>query len=300
MCPTLFKIGRDGPVHLATMSRPRGGDWLADEMRELAAAGVSILVSLLTDSEAAALGLTDEAAEATDAGISFPQLPTPDLHVPDRAAVLGLAAELQFRLAEGASIAIRCRMGIGRSSTLAAAILVLEGIQPADSWQRIASAWGLEVPDTPAQRAFIDNLTAGDDGRDRSALDPMIGTTTPSVLAAASHAGRSRPAIGDDDAVVKPDGEDSVLGASWSLISGDWDWPVHGLRHPPAAGTSGWYIWTGDLSSADDFFRPWHASHLIQRCPDVARYLYLPPGTRFLIAPGHEDIWHDPSLVEPL
>ncbi|WP_455835850.1 immunity protein Imm33 domain-containing protein [Pseudarthrobacter siccitolerans] len=36
-----------------------------------------------------------------------------------------------------------------------------------------------------------------------------------------------------------------VLGASRPLISNDWDWPVHGLRHPPADGTSGWYVWTG-------------------------------------------------------
>ena len=61
-----------------------------------------------------------------------------------------------------------------------------------------------------------------------------------------------------------------VVGASESLISGRWEWPVHGLRHPPTRGTSGWYVWTGDLSDADDFFRPWHAGHLVRRCPEVA------------------------------
>ncbi len=60
---------------------------------------------------------------------------------------------------------------LGRASTLPAAILVLEGIRPADAWDRIAIARGLQVPDTPAQRAFIVNLTVGADDRDRPAQD---------------------------------------------------------------------------------------------------------------------------------
>jgi hypothetical protein len=90
---------------------------------------------------------------------------------------------------------------------------------------------------------------------------------------------------------------DGIVGASRSLIDGSWTWPVHGLRHPPEEETSGWYVWTGDLSDAADFFSPWHASHLIERCPELAHLLDLPPGSRFLIAPGHEDVWQDPSLL---
>lgn len=91
---------------------------------------------------------------------------------------------------------------------------------------------------------------------------------------------------------------DLIAGVSQSLVRGDWDWPVHALRYPPAQGASGWYVWTGELADADDFFQPWHTSHLIQRCPEIAKLLLLPPGTRFLIAPGHEDIWHDPALLD--
>ncbi|WP_437180669.1 immunity protein Imm33 domain-containing protein [Paenarthrobacter ureafaciens] len=89
-----------------------------------------------------------------------------------------------------------------------------------------------------------------------------------------------------------------MLGASRSLIENEWEWPVHGLRHPPERGTSGWYVWTGDLSQDDDFFQPWHASHLVERCPSLGHLLRLPPGTRFLFAPGYEDVWEDPSLLE--
>lgn len=74
--------------------------------------------------------------------------------------------------------------------------------------------------------------------------------------------------------------------------------PVHGLRHPPEKGTTGWFIWTGEYSTADDFFKPIHAGHLLQKRPDLIKYLGLQPGYRFLIDnQGHEDIWEDKELL---
>ena len=73
--------------------------------------------------------------------------------------------------------------------------------------------------------------------------------------------------------------------------------PVHGLRHPPEEGTSGWFIWVGELSQNPNFFKPYHAAHLIERCPEISKYLGLPPGWRFLIARDHEDVWEDPTLL---
>ena len=96
----------------------------------------------------------------------------------------------------------------------------------------------------------------------------------------------------------QPDESVDKLGASRSLVDGDWEWPIHGLRHPPEAGTSGWYVWTGDLSEAADFFQPLHAAHLVERVPLLSRFLSLPPGTRFLLAPGHEDVWTDEALLK--
>ncbi|HXP22030.1 MAG TPA: hypothetical protein VN840_20475 [Streptosporangiaceae bacterium] len=158
MCPTLFTIRRDGPGHLSTMARPLGGDQLAGQMRDLAAAGVGILVSMLSDAEMAELGLTEESSCATAAGIAFRRLPTPDFDVPDRSAALALAADLASRLRDGAGVAVHCRGGIGRSSVLAAAILILEGVGSADAMDRISAARGMAVPETAAQRAFIGSL----------------------------------------------------------------------------------------------------------------------------------------------
>jgi protein-tyrosine phosphatase len=159
MQPTLFTIGRPGHGRLSTMTRPRGGDWLEDEFRGLATSGVTVIVSLLTDAEAAELDLLSEAEAARAAGIEFYRLPTLDREVPERSAVLAIAGMLVHQLSEGASVAVHCRYGIGRSSTLAAAVLVLEGADPEDAWARISAARGLAVPDTPGQRAFIATLT---------------------------------------------------------------------------------------------------------------------------------------------
>ena len=75
--------------------------------------------------------------------------------------------------------------------------------------------------------------------------------------------------------------------------------PINGLRHPPSADTAGWYIWAGEaLSAEDDFFVPLHVSHLHEWCPEAVRFLGLPPGWRFLAAPGHEDVWFDPNLLK--
>ena len=74
--------------------------------------------------------------------------------------------------------------------------------------------------------------------------------------------------------------------------------PVHGLRHPIEKGTCGWYLWSGEYSSADDFFKPYHAKHLLERKPEIIKYLGLEPGGRFLFDDnGYEDIWFDESLL---
>lgn len=74
--------------------------------------------------------------------------------------------------------------------------------------------------------------------------------------------------------------------------------PLNGLRHPVAGDSNGWYLWTGEtLSDSDDFFQPLHLAHLRDHAPEVLPYLGLPPGWRFLIAPGYEDVWFDENLL---
>jgi protein-tyrosine phosphatase len=52
-------------------------------------------------------------------------------------------------------VAIHCRAGIGRSSLVAAAVLVLKGWIAADALAAIATARRLPVPDTELQRQWV-------------------------------------------------------------------------------------------------------------------------------------------------
>lgn len=74
--------------------------------------------------------------------------------------------------------------------------------------------------------------------------------------------------------------------------------PVNGMRCNPGPGENGWYIWVGEkLGDDDDFFHPVHISHLLEARPEIAKFLGLPPGWRFLIAGDYEDVWFDASLL---
>jgi hypothetical protein len=75
--------------------------------------------------------------------------------------------------------------------------------------------------------------------------------------------------------------------------------PLNGLRIIPEGDTTGWYIWAGTQWPDDpDFFMPLHVEHLPSWCAAAIPYLQLPPGWRFLLAPGQEDVWFDAKLVE--
>lgn len=92
--------------------------------------------------------------------------------------------------------------------------------------------------------------------------------------------------------------EHLILGVSINIKSGIM--PINGLRHPPEKGTTGWYIWAGEVFSEDpDFFVPLHVKHLKDWCPKVLKFLGLPTGYRFLIGENnYEDVWEDLSLLD--
>jgi len=73
--------------------------------------------------------------------------------------------------------------------------------------------------------------------------------------------------------------------------------PINGLRHPKEENTTGWYIWSGEYSEKDDFFKPTCAEHLLQIRPELIKYFGLDVGYRFLIDNnGYEDVWYDEKL----
>jgi protein-tyrosine phosphatase len=143
-----------GPFpRVAIMARPRAGDWLEDEIAHWKRAGVEVVVSLLERDEIQDLGLEEEAIRCENSGIQFLSFPIPDRAVPDDIAhALRFASDLAGR---DKAIAIHCRAGIGRSSVMAAAVLISAGIDAAAALSAIQQARGLPVPDTEAQRDWV-------------------------------------------------------------------------------------------------------------------------------------------------
>lgn len=153
MRTALHVIAWPGPGRLATMAHPRGGDWLADEMAGLAAAGVDVLVSALTWEEDHRLGLLEEPGAAKAAGIEYVSFPIADRGTPGDVVALGIRLAAHVRA--GRFVVTHCFAGIGRATLLACATLVMLGVGPERALDLVADARGLPVPDTLTQRDWL-------------------------------------------------------------------------------------------------------------------------------------------------
>lgn len=153
-----YPIERRGPGSLSVMPRPRGGDWLADEMRELCGAGIGVVVSLLTPTDIQQLELDDEAEACERAGMRLIAFPIPDRGLPTVDAEADrLVGEVADLVRNGEHVAIHCRMGIGRTGMISAATLVALGQTPEEAIAAVAAARGYRVPETRAQREWIES-----------------------------------------------------------------------------------------------------------------------------------------------
>lgn len=165
----LYRIERAGPGALSVMARPRGGDWLADEIQAWQQAGVNVAVSLLTAAEQTELGLEDEAFLCEQRQLVFRSFPIPDRGLPPkRAEVERLVEEIGAALRAGKHVALHCRMGIGRSAMIAAVALVALGDTPQQAFARIETARGLSVPDTQEQRRWVEHYATSHALEDQS------------------------------------------------------------------------------------------------------------------------------------
>jgi len=98
----LYWIDGSWPGKLAIVPRPRGGDWLEDEVQAWRQAGLDAVVSLLTQEESADFNLVHEAELSQARSIQFIGFPIPDRSVPlSRRTTLELLRELHQLLIEG-------------------------------------------------------------------------------------------------------------------------------------------------------------------------------------------------------
>jgi protein-tyrosine phosphatase len=144
------------PGRLGILPRPRGGDWLLDEVWSWRAAGIDVVASLLTADEVTEFDLKEEEALSRAKGVEFYSFPIPDRGVPgSRRELAELVDRLETALESGKNVAVHCRQGIGRSALVTASLLVAAGEEPDGAFRRIEEIRGRPVPETAEQRAWV-------------------------------------------------------------------------------------------------------------------------------------------------
>lgn len=157
----VFWINPGANGRLAIVPRPRGNEWLADDLAAIRREGIDILISLLMPAEAAELGLSREEEICAETGMEFWSFPVPDRGVPSSHRRLQeLADTLATERLHGKNIGAHCRACIGRSSLLIGAVLCVEGLSPERAFGLISKGRGLQVPDTPEQAEWLSGFAS--------------------------------------------------------------------------------------------------------------------------------------------
>ncbi len=148
------------PGRLAVCSRPRAGWFLDDDLRQLREAGFDVLVSALTPEEVVRCELERVPVACEDIGLEFAHFPIGNLQVAALERAHPYLVDWLDRLKSGGGLAVHCWASVGRSPTLAAAVMVLGGLEPHEAWQRLEHARGREVPDTNEQREWVAQVSS--------------------------------------------------------------------------------------------------------------------------------------------
>ena len=138
------------------MGRPNGGERLEDEIAGWQTARIDGIVCLLDQQEIVKLDLMREETLCKGYNIAYEALPIPDRGVPaDAAAFDKTVAALAEKLRAGKSVVIHCHAGIGRSSLVAACVLIALGMAGDKAMALVEKARGLLTPNVPAQKEWI-------------------------------------------------------------------------------------------------------------------------------------------------
>jgi protein-tyrosine phosphatase len=156
MAPEIYWVREVSIGRLGIMARPRSGDWLRDEVSGWCQVGVNVVVCLLEASEVSELELHDEPALCEGSKIDFISFPITDRGVPKSARqTVQLVDRIVSSLRTGAGVVIHCRAGIGRSSVIAACVMLKLGFPRSEIFPMLRRARGLPVPDSPIQEQWL-------------------------------------------------------------------------------------------------------------------------------------------------
>lgn len=137
---------------IGIIARPRGNEWLEEEIIAFKKQQVTLIVSLLESHEITELGLRQEKHLCEKYNIQFINFPIPDRSIPPKGRQ---TEEFIHQLSENKTkLVIHCRMGIGRSSIIAASLL-LQNQKAIEIIPHISHIRGLNVPDTAEQLQWL-------------------------------------------------------------------------------------------------------------------------------------------------
>lgn len=144
------------PGRLAVSPRPRGGDWIEGEVSSWQKAGIDLVVSLLSGDEIADLDLTKEEQACNAQNMEFLLYSLPDRGVPlSRESFSIFVCKLADKLWARKNVLVHCRQGLGRAGLVAISLLISAGVEPENAIQRVSSARGCPVPETPEQNRWL-------------------------------------------------------------------------------------------------------------------------------------------------
>lgn len=161
MATELYWVEGPWPGKLAMAARPRGGEWLEDEITNWEREGVKAVLSLLTPEEQQELDLGKESAQVKAHRMAFFSFPIPDRRVPySEESLTRILQQVDEELSLGKNVLVHCRQGIGRVGLVAACLLLIKGLNSEMALNRLTAARGMPLPETMEQRQWIDHYGA--------------------------------------------------------------------------------------------------------------------------------------------
>lgn len=111
---------------------------LQTDLQAIQHAGADLLVNLMEPHEMRAWQMHNYHAEAARLGLSVTHSPIRDVNTPDNLSTFSaLVQDLYARVQRGETIVVHCLGGLGRSGTLAACLLVKDGLNAQDAMQLV-------------------------------------------------------------------------------------------------------------------------------------------------------------------
>lgn len=155
------ELPQEGTLLIWRAPRLVGAGFHPDDLERLRDRSVSVVVCLLEDDELERYGesLAMRQAAAAAAGMESTSLPVEDFHVPTHDQFTALYTAIDNHLGRGEAVLVHCMAGLGRAGTVAAGMLIGQGMSAPDAitlvrWVRPGAI------QSQAQEDFLASLAA--------------------------------------------------------------------------------------------------------------------------------------------